>query len=270
MDNIIKMSCIDCNVSPLKTTNIVIGNVDTNINASIINNWVKVDCGAINIKEYYGTFADYEPYCATTLYLPKVGFVNIPADIVINNTIKIEYHIDLLSGEGLCYILCTSTRDGFTFVYNTYTCKCTLDIMLSSKDYSNQLVSTSNAILKTTSAIAGAIGTSGTTAPLAINTGITSALDVATTKNPTITHGNFGNATQLMCPKKPYLIINKTNLVKPSSFQENNGYLINYTAKIGNHTGFLKTRNFHAEFDAPYSHKVELERLMNEGVFING
>ena len=65
-------------------------------------------------------------------------------------------------------------------------------------------------------------------------------------------------------------MINRTNLTKPSSFRENNGQLINYTAKIGGHTGFLKTRDFHAEFDAPYSHKVEIERMMNEGVFING
>ena len=73
----------------------------------------------------------------------------------------------------------------------------------------------------------------------------------------------------IMCYKKPYLLINRTNLTKPSSFQENNGYLINYTAKISGHTGFLKTRDFHAEFDAPYNHKAEIERLLNEGVFIN-
>ena len=269
MQNIIGISLIDYSVSGTGTT-IQVGNLNTGVNAKIINNWLSVDCGSITLEEYYGSFADYEPFIATTLFLPKVGFVQIPADVIINNVIQIVYNIELISGEGLCFVYITDTRNGFSYVYNTYTCHATASIPTSANDHTQQLTALINAGINSTMAIGGAIATGGATSGSAVSTVASSALNVATTKNPTVTRGNFGNFGNILCYKKPYIIINRTNLTKPSSFQENNGYLINYTATINGHTGFLKTRDFHAEFNAPYNHKVEIERIMDEGVFING
>lgn len=269
MQNIIGISVTDIALTGNSTT-IKLGNLTTEVTGNLVNNWVSVDCGEIELNEYYGSFADYEPYIALTLYLPKVGFVQIPADAVVNNTIKVVYNIELCSGEGLCFIYITNKRDGFSYVHNTYTCHATANVALSASDHTQQLSALINAGINSTAAIAGAIASGGATAGNAAMTIATSALDVATSKNPTVTTGNIGNMGSMMCVKKPYLMINRTNLTKPSSFRENNGQLINYTSKISGHTGFLKTRDFHAEFDAPYSHKAEIERMMNEGVFING
>lgn len=268
MQNIIGVSVIDIPLSGNATT-IHVGNLNSEINANLVNNWVSVDCGSINIEEYYGTFADYEPYIALTLYLPKVGFVQIPADAVVNNSIKIVYNIELTSGEGLCYIYIVNNRDNFSYVYNTYTCHVSANVALSASDHTQQISAIINASINTTSAIGGAIATGGATAGSAATTVASSALNVATTKNPTQTKGNFGNFGTLMCVKKPYLIINRTNLTKPASFQENNGYMINYTATIGGHTGFLKTRDYHCMFNAPYNHRTEIENILNGGVIIN-
>ena len=270
MQNIIGISVADFPITVGGTSNILVGNVNTGVTGSAIdNNFVAVDCGEITLDEYYGSFADYEPFIATTLYLPKVGFVQIPADVCVNNTIKVAYHIELSSGEGLCYVQLTSKRDGFTYIWNTYTCHVTSNITLSAQDHSQQLVALGNAIINTGISASNAI-INPTSAPQGLTNTLSSCIDVATTKNPTSTKGNVGNMSAVMCYKKPYLLINRTNLTKPASFQENNGYLINYTAKISEHTGFLKTRDFHAEFNAPYNHKVEIERIMDEGVFING
>lgn len=268
MQNIIGVSVIDIPLSGNATT-IHVGNLNSEINANLVNNWVSVDCGSINIEEYYGTFADYEPYIALTLYLPKVGFVQIPADAVVNNSIKIVYNIELTSGEGLCYIYIVNNRDNFSYVYNTYTCHVSANVALSASDHTQQISAIINASINTVAAVGGAIATGGATAGSAATTVASSALNVATTKNPTQTKGNFGNFGTLMCVKKPYLIINRTNLTKPASFQENNGYMINYTAIIGGHTGFLKTRDYHCMFNAPYNHRTEIENILNGGVIIN-
>lgn len=265
MQNIIGISLIDTSIDISNKTVINVGNIQTAINASIANNFYELDCGSISLDEYYGSFADYEPFIATTLYLPKVGFVQIPADVCVNNTIKVVYHIEMSSGEGLCYVQLTSKRDGISYIWNTYTCHVTSNITLSAQDHSQQLVALGNAIINT-----GISASNATSFAQGLTNTLSSCIDVATTKNPTSTKGNVGNMSAIMCYKKPYLLINRTNLTKPTSFQENNGYLINYSAKIGDHTGFLKTRDFHAEFNAPYNHKVEIERIMNEGVFING
>lgn len=266
MQNIIGISIVDLDINTASESNIYVGNVKSDATGSIIaNSFIEVDCGSITLDEYYGTFADYEPFAATTLYLPKVGFVQIPSDVVMNNAIKVVYHIELSSGEGLCYVYITNSRDGFSYVWNTYTCHITSNIVLSAQDHTQQLTALGSAIVNTSVAAAGAIANPFN----AVTSALSSCIDVATTKNPTMTKGNVGNMSAILCYKKPYIMINRTNLTKPSSFQENNGYLINYTAKIGEHTGFLKTRDFHVEFNAPYSHKVELERMLNEGVFIN-
>lgn len=267
MQNIIGISIADLDIASSSESNIYVGNVKSDATGSIIaNSFIEVDCGTITLDEYYGTFADYEPFVATTLYLPKVGFVQIPADVVMNNSIKVVYHIELSSGEGLCYVYITNTRDGFSYVWNTYTCHITSNIVLSAQDHTQQLTALGSAIVNTSVAAAGAIANPFN----AVANTLSSCIDVATTKNPTMTKGNVGNMSAILCYKKPYIMINRTNLTKPSSFQENNGYMINYTAKIDGHTGFLKTRDFHAEFDAPYSHKAEIERLLDVGVFING
>ena len=269
MQNIIGISLIDVPIPQGLNGLIYVGNVSSTVSANIVSNaFIELDCGEITLDEYYGSFADYEPFIATTLYLPKVGFVQIPADVCVNNTIKVIYHIELSSGEGLCYIQLTSKRDGITYIWNTYTCHITSNITLSAQDHSQQLVALGNAIINTGISASNAIINPASAGQGLSNT-LSSCIDVATTKNPTSTKGNVGNMSAIMCYKKPYLLINRTNLTKPTSFQENNGYLINYTAKINEHTGFLKTRDFHAEFNAPYNHKVEIERLMNEGVFIN-
>lgn len=268
MQNIIGVSIVDIPLTGNAST-IHVGNLNSGVNASLISNWVSVDCGSINIDEYYGTFADYEPYIALTLYLPKVGFIQIPADAVVNNSIKIVYNIELTSGEGLCYIYIVNNRDNFSYVYNTYTCHVSANIALSASDHTQQISAIINASINTVAAVGGAIATGGATAGNAATTVASSALNVATTKNPTQTKGNFGNFGTLMCVKKPYMIINRTNLTKPSSFQENNGYMINYTATIGGHTGFLKTRDYHCEFNAPYNHRTEIENLLNGGIIIN-
>lgn len=268
MQNIIGISVIDISLTGNAST-IHVGNLNSGVNASLISNWVSVDCGSINVEEYYGTFADYEPYIALTLYLPKVGFVQIPADAVVNNSIKIVYNIELTSGEGLCYIYIVNNRDNFSYVYNAYTCHVSANVALSASDHTQQISAIINASINTVTAVGGAIATGGATAGSAATTVASSALNVATTKNPTQTKGNFGNFGTLMCVKKPYLIINRTNLTKPSSFQENNGYMINYTATIGDHTGFLQTRDYHCKFNAPYNHKAEIENILNGGVIIN-
>lgn len=269
IQNIIGISIADVPIPSGLNALIYVGNVSSTVEANVISNsFIELDCGEITLNEYYGSFADYEPFIATTLYLPKVGFVQIPADVCVNNTIKVVYHIELSSGEGLCYIQLTSKREGFTYIWNTYTCHVTSNIVLSAQDHSQQLVALGNAIINTGISASNAV-VNPTSATQGLTSTLSSCIDVATTKNPTSTKGNVGNMSAVMCYKKPYLLINRTNLTKPSSFQENNGYLINYTATIGDHTGFLQTRNYHCSFNAPYNHRAEIERLMDGGVIIN-
>ncbi len=261
MENIINIGLIDVNVGGDSTT-IVLGNVVTTCYGALIPRFVEVDCGSITLSEYYGTFADYEPYTKVSLYLPKIGVISIPCDIVMNNTLSIKYHIELSSGEGICYLYVYNNREDFGYIYNTYSCSCVASVPLSASNHSQLIQSQVSAV----ASLGGAV-VSGN--PLAVTgSALSGAWNVASTKVPTETRGNMGNMSSLMCHKKPYLMINATYLCKPTDFKKNNGHNSFITASIGNLSGYCKTKSYHADFEAPMECLVEIENILNSGFYI--
>lgn len=262
MQNIIGVSITDVPVSGVDTK-IVVGNVNSDKDAKIVSRWVEVNCGTITADEFYGTFADYEPYVHYTLYLPKVGFVSIPADVVTNNNITVLYHIELSSGEGICYVHLQNIRNGFSYIYNTYSCQCCSNVALSASDHTAQIQAS---IQAGTSLLTSAIKGDA----LGMTTGaISGAVNVATAKNPTSTRGAMGNMSSLMSYKKPYILIDATYLTKPSGYKDNNGHAIYFTNVLNNLRGFVKTMDFNVKFECPSDVANEIENLMNEGAFID-
>lgn len=262
MQNIIGISITDVPVGGTDAK-IVVGNINSDKDARIVGRWAEVNCGTISADEFYGTFADYEPYVHYTLYLPKIGFVSIPADVVTNNDITIIYHIELSSGEGICYVHLHNKRNGFSYIYNTYSCQCCSNVALSASDHTAQIQAS---IQAGTSLLTSAIKGDS----LGMATGaISGAVNVATAKNPTSTRGAMGNMSSLMSYKKPYILIDATYLTKPSGYKANNGHAIYFTNTIGNLSGFVKTMDFHTSFNCPAEVANEIENLMNGGVFID-
>lgn len=261
MENIINIGLIDVNVGGFSTS-IILGNLDTQCMGALIPRFVEVDCGSITLNEYYGTFADYEPYTKISLYLPKIGVISLPCDLIMNNTLSVKYHIELSSGEGICYLYIYNNREDFGYIYNTYSCSCVASVPLSSSSHSALIQSQ-------VSAVASLGGSIASGSPLSItSSALSGAWNVASTKVPTETRGSMGNMSSLMCHKKPYLMINATYLCKPTDFKINNGHNSYITASIGTLSGFCKTKSYHADFEAPMECLVEIENILNSGFYI--
>ena len=261
MENLIGVAVTDIDVSGIEG-NIIMGNVDTNLTALIAPRWVTVDCGTISCDEYYGNYGDYDPYVKFTLYLPKVGFTAIPADVVVNNTIKVLYHCEISSGESLCIVYITDNRHGFGYVWNTYSCNVCANVPLSASNHTQQMIATGNTVVNSTLAVAsGNVGS-------AVSSVASGAMNIATAKNPTQTKGNLSNMTALMSYKKPYLLITATYLTKPADYRYNNGHAIFANYKLGDLTGYVKTLNVHMRLNAPESVISELESILNGGFYI--
>lgn len=261
MQNIIGVAITDVPVNGTDAK-IVIGNINSDKDAKIVGRWAEINCGTITASEFYGTFADYEPYVHYTLYLPKVGFVSIPADVVTNNNITVLYHIELSSGEGICYVYLQNTRNGFGYIYNTYSCQCCSNVALSASDHTAQIQAS---IQAGTSLLTSAVKGDA----LGMATGaISDAINIATAKNPTSTRGAMGNMSSLMSYKKPYILITATYLTKPSGYKNDFGHAIYFTTKLSNLSGYFKTMHFHAEFLAPQEVIEEIQSLLDAGVFI--
>lgn len=54
--------------------------------------------------EYYGNFLDHEPYCTYSIILPYAGEVPLSSRDVINCIIKVQYAINLSTGDATVYV----------------------------------------------------------------------------------------------------------------------------------------------------------------------
>lgn len=81
-------------------TSIKIGNIDTNVPAGLpTSQWVKFDCGTVNVYEAWGGFLDYPPYTTASLYLPFCGTIELPVDEIMNAEVSVTYNIDITTGS---------------------------------------------------------------------------------------------------------------------------------------------------------------------------
>lgn len=261
MENIINIGLIDTSI-PNSASSIIVGNVSTTIQAGETEGFLDIECGSITIPEYYGNYADFEPFSNYKIYLPKIGFVNLPTDEIINNTITITYRIELSTGEGICIIEIYNTREHFKYIYNILPCQCVSTLPLTASDNTQRISSTINMV----QGIAGGIlhGNPTSIAESSIN----GALNVALSKNPTEIYGKVGNMGALMSNKKPFVVGTCTNIVVPNEYGKNNGYLTYKTFQINSLSGYCKTLNYHANFEAPKDCLVEIENILNSGFYI--
>lgn len=81
-------------------TTIKIGNIDTDVPAGLpTSQWVKFDCGTVNVYEAWGGFLDYPPYTTASLYLPFCGTIELPVDEIMNAEVSVTYNIDITTGS---------------------------------------------------------------------------------------------------------------------------------------------------------------------------
>ena len=102
--------CLSLMLSPVDATtsaskNIKFGKYDSGVSAPFVTSqWHTVDCGSIDVPLKYGSFIDFEPHAKAKIFIPFVGFRSISINEIIGSKIYIKYHIDILTGVGVCMV----------------------------------------------------------------------------------------------------------------------------------------------------------------------
>lgn len=97
---------------------------------TVANQFVDVDCGTFEMKEYYGSALDYSPYTKVTIFLPFIGSVTLNTDDIMGRTLQVKYRVDICSGACVAKVLV----DG-NVIYQFPGC-CHTPIPFSSADFS--------------------------------------------------------------------------------------------------------------------------------------
>lgn len=264
MDCILGLSIVPVPHSSAVQKEVKVGGVGTGIYLDLAGTqFQEIDCGSIEIKEYWGSYLDYSPYTKFELTLPYIGTHAINADDVMEKTVAVKYHVDILSGACVAYVLC-----GESVLYS-FAGQCSCQIPITGNDWSNAL---SGAL-----AIAGSIGamvaTSGLSAPLSAGALVAGGASIAGTvmasKPQVEKSGAMGGTAGMMAVQKPYFTVTRPRQALPKYQNKFLGYPAFITSKLGDLTGFTVVEQIHIENTwATGEELTELEALCKSGIII--
>lgn len=250
------------------------GVIDTGINLPYASSrWVEVDCGTLNIHEFWGSYLDYSPYTKTTsLYLPYIGVVSVDIDLIMAKALQVVYHVDILTGICIAYIVVDGS---VKFQYQGH---CSTTIPVTASDYSGAIQSglglVGNIANVVSSGVSGGLsgGLGGATLG-AVGSAISQAPSVASNvmgMKPDIkSGGGVGSSGGILGVQKPFLIIERPKQSVPAFQNGFSGYPCNMTLRLGDLTGYTEVERINLSSIAlTEDEKNELYEVLESGVYL--
>lgn len=258
MDAIIGLSILPVTAPISSSKEIIVGNMSTGVTANAVSaQYLEIDCGSVNVNEYWGAYLDYSPYTKIYIYLPYVGIHPLDIDDVMSKTILVKYHVDILSGACVCYVKC-----GDSVLY-TFTGQCSAQIPINASNFNN--------IISGAIGIAGSIGSmvasGGMSAPVSIPSMIGSAVNFL--KPDVEKSGSISGTGGLLGIQYPYLILSRPKQALPLYQNTFQGFPAHLTYTLSELSGYTEIEDIHLNnIPCTDTELNEIERLLKEGVVI--
>lgn len=258
MDAILGLSIVPCAIPATSSKNVTVGNIPTGVSMPVCDSqYLSIDCGSINVREYWGAYLDYSPYTKAELYLPYCGIHPIDIDDIMGKAVKVVYHVDILTGACVAYVKC-----GDSVLYS-YIGQCASSIPVSGSDWTNMI----NGIINASTAIGSMAATGGLTAPMAASTIATTAVN---TIKPSIERsGSLSGTGGIMGNQIPYLILTRPRQALPELQNQFSGYPSFISSYLGDLVGYTEVDSIHLEgIPATGAELNEIESILKGGVIL--
>lgn len=241
-------------------SNIICGYLDSGVAAPVVDQqFIEVDCGYVDVPEYYGNATDYEPYTHVNCYLPFIGIVSLKANDVIGKRLYISYGVDVLTGT--CLARLTTKKGSSMILLYTFAGNCSTQIPLTGGDYAQVI----RGIASMAVGIAGSVVTANPLPAIGgvISGAMSSSLDVSRS-------GSIGANAGAMGVRKPYLIITRRAAYDASSYDRFYGFPANKTVKLSACSGYTRVKSVHIDSMgvATDAEVTEIENLLRQGIII--
>lgn len=251
--------------SPVQTTGqgtIKCGYLDSGVPSKLVSDqYVTVDCGSVDMQEYFGNVFDYPPYTEISIYLPFIGIRQLDPSDVMRSTISVKYHIDVLTGACLAEVNVQRDASGGTLY--TFSGDAAVRYPVSSGSYMSIVSSlvgmaTGIGMIAAAPTIPGIIGATVGVAHTYMNA------------HTNVQHsGSFTGSAGAMGSKIPYLIISRPQTAMADKFETLSGYPSNTYTPLSACKGFTQIKYCHVEnLSATETEKNEIERMLKEGVIL--
>lgn len=240
--------------SPVQTSGqgtIKCGYLDSGVPSKLVSEqYVTVDCGSVDLQEYFGNVFDYPPYTEVSIYLPFIGIRQLDPSDVMRSTISVKYRIDVLTGACLAEV--NVQRDAAGGTLYTFSGEAAVRYPVSSGSYMG--------------IVSGLIGV----ATSVVSGNLLPALGGVTRLHTNVERsGSFTGNSGAMGSKVPYLIISRPQTAMADKFETLSGYPSNTYTLLSDCKGFTQVKYCHVEnLSATETEKKEIERLLKEGVIL--
>lgn len=258
MDAILGLSIVPVAVPNAGQYPVKVGNISTGISMNkAAAQFVSVDCGTLNVNEFWGAYLDYEPYTKAEIYLPYIGTHALSVDDIMGKQLHVVYHVDILSGSCCVYLKC-----GESVLY-TYVGQCSSAIPVTGNDFAGMI----NGAISMATAIGTMVATGGASAPMAVPALATTAVN---SMKPSVEKsGSMGGTGGMLGIQKPYLILTRPRQALPANQNSFIGYPSLITVTLGECTGYTVVDSIHLEnIPATESELSEIESLLKAGVIL--
>ena len=240
--------------------NIKVGYLDSGVSSAVVTDqYTTIDCGTVNVREYYGNVLDYAPLTEISLFLPFIGIVKLdPAD-VMRGAVSVKYRVDVITGACLAEV--RVNRDTFNPVMYTYAGSAIVSYPISSGSYASAVTGA----LSIAAGVAGTIASGGALAPALIG----GALG-ATHLHANVQHsGSFSGCAGAMGGKKPYLIISRPQSATPYGFETIQGKPAARKVKLSSCDGITKVDSVDLKgITATETELRMIEAALKQGVIV--
>lgn len=256
MNAILGLSIVPVNVPTGGGREVKVGNISTGVTMTVAaSQYVSVDCGTIDVKEFWGAYLDYDPYTKAEIYLPYIGTHALAVDDIMGKSVHVVYHVDVLSGACCAYVQC-----GGTVLY-TFIGQCSSSIPITGDNWTNVI----NGAISIAGSIGSMVATGGASAPMAI--GNIASTAVNTMKPSVEKSGAMGGTGGMMGVQTPYLILTRPRQALPASQNTFTGYPSFITEKLSTLSGYTEVFKIHLEnIPATEQELSEIETLLKSGV----
>lgn len=242
-----------------------LGWIDTGIGIDwITDQYVEIDCGSIDMDEYWNAYLDYAPYTKMSIYLPYIGVKELNVNDCMNRTISLKYKIDLASGSCVAIIKCDDS------VYYHFGGNCASSIPITAtqmQEVIRNAVTTAVAV----GATAAAVGSGAAPTVIAASAGASAASAARSVMSGVDYHrsGANGGTTGLMSVQTPYLILTRPRQAVPENQNTYTGYPSFITEQIGDLEGYTEVEIIHMHNLTCTSEEFEeIDELLLKGVII--
>lgn len=256
MQAILGLSIVPVDVPASTSKPVKVGNISTDVVMTVAaSQYVEVDCGTLNVNEYWGAYLDYEPYTKAEIYLPYIGIHALSTDDIMGKAVHVVYHVDILSGSCCAYVKC-----GGSVLYS-FVGQCSSSIPITGDNWTSVI----NGALSIAGSIGSMVATGGASAPSAIGNIASTAVN---SMKPSIEKsGSMGGTGGLLGVQTPYLILTRPRQAVPRDQNKYIGYPSFITIKLSDLSGYTEIDSIHLEnISATENELGEIESILKAGV----